>query len=115
MRLGDIFAVIIGVGVFAVCWWDGARRHATVDSKSRRALRVSKPIARFFGSRRSDNIVSVDGVGLHLLTYEWVIVVLLYDFTAVPWITIQNFGLIFTTLMLLAGGIHWWRNRDKKD
>jgi len=115
MRLGDILAIIVGIGLFASFWWWGAHQHAIVNSNSRSALHVSKPIARFFGSRRADNIVSVNGVGMHLMAYQLTIVVLLFDFTSVPMDTLHAFLGITAYLMLLAGGIHWWRNRHKKE
>ncbi len=114
MRLGDILALIIGLGLFAAFWWDGARRHATVDPSSLGALRVSKPIARFFGSRRADNVVSVSGVYLHLMAYELAIYYLLFNFTSIPLEILHAFLGISAYLMLLAGGIHWLRNRHKK-
>jgi len=108
-----MLAIVIGMAVFAYLWWAGARLHRSVHPNARIALHVKPLIARFLGSKRSDNVVNIAGVGLQMLAIEWAIVVLLIRLTSVPMSDIQTWGLLFTSLMVLVGSIHYWRNSGK--
>lgn len=107
-------AILIGIAVFTYLWWAGARLHRSVHPNARTALRVKRLIARFLGSKRSDNLVNIAGVGLQMLSIEWAIVVLLIRLTSMPMSDIQTWALVFTIMMILVGSIHYWRNSAKR-
>ncbi len=111
MKIGDVLGLGVLLALFLYQWWAGARLHRTVSPSSRAAVRVPRLVARCVGSMRKDNVISLSGLGLHLLAYEWMTLVILMQFTAVPRDTMSAAVLILNGSMLLAGGVYYFLRR----